>query len=307
MNDVSDDVVLRTVRLSKQYGRLTALRDLDLSVRRGRVYGFLGPNGAGKTTTIAMLLGLVAPTAGYAEVLGFDSRTHLTEALRRVGAVLEGQPYFPDLTARDNLRIWSILSGGVPEKRIDETLELVGLYGRRKDKVRTYSQGMKQRLGLAAALVHNPELLVLDEPTNGLDPAGIREFRSLFREVSAEGKTVFVSSHLLSEVELMCDDVGILHRGRLIAEGTVSEILRSGGALQVSTTDDRQAMELLRGLPGVNGVREEDGRLIVEVAQERAAEVSKALAERQIYISEMTPRTNRLEEFFLEVTRDEGG
>jgi len=214
MPDATPDVVLRTVGLSKRYRRLVALQDLDLEIHRGRVYGFLGPNGAGKTTTIGLILGLLAPTSGHVELFGLDTRTHLSEALRRTGAILEGQAYYPDLSARDNLRVWSALSDGVTAKRIDEVLDLVGLLGRSGDKMRTYSQGMKQRLALAAALLHDPELVVLDEPTNGLDPAGMREFRELIRELAKTGKTVFVSSHLLGEVEQMCDDVGIVQGGR---------------------------------------------------------------------------------------------
>src|SRR3990170_7429111 len=213
------DVVLRTVGLSKRYGRLLALQDMNLAVPRGRVYGFLGPNGAGKTTTIGVILGLLAGTGGHVELFGLDTRTHRPEALRRTGAILEGQAYYPLLSGRDNLRVWSAVTGNATAQRIDEVLELVGLAGRARDKVRTFSQGMKQRLGLASALLHDPELLVLDEPTNGLDPAGMREFRDLIRELARKGKTVFVSSHLLGEVQQTCDDVGTLKGGRLLAEG----------------------------------------------------------------------------------------
>ena len=210
MSDSDSDVVLRTVGLSKRYGRLLALQDLNLEVHRGRVYGFLGPNGAGKTTAIGMILGLLAPTSGHVELFGLDTNTHRPEALRRTGAILEGQAYYPLLSARDNLRVWAALTGNATAKRIDEVLDMVGLAGRSGDKVRTYSQGMKQRLGLAAALLHDPELLVLDEPTNGLDPAGMREFRDLIKELGKMRKTVFVSSHLLGEVEQVCDEVGIV-------------------------------------------------------------------------------------------------
>lgn len=173
------EVVLRTVGLSKRYGRLLALEGLNLEVPRGQVYGFLGPNGAGKTTTISLILGLIAPSGGHAEMFGLDTRTHLSEALRRTGVVLEGPSFYPHLSGHDNLRVWGALSGGIDGRRLDEVLGLVGLQARGRDKVRTYSLGMKQRLGLAAALLHDPDLLVLDEPTNGLDPAGMREFRQL--------------------------------------------------------------------------------------------------------------------------------
>jgi ABC-2 type transport system ATP-binding protein len=295
-------VVLRTVGLSKRYGRFAAVQQLDLEVHRGRVYGFLGPNGAGKTTTIAVVLGLIAATEGHVEILGFDGRTHLPEALHRTGAVLEGQAYYPLLSARDNLRIWGAISGGVTEERMSEVLELVGLSGRAGDKVNTFSQGMKQRLGLAAALQHDPELLLLDEPTNGLDPAGIREFRDLIRELARQGKTVFVSSHLLGEVELMCDDVGIVKGGRLITEGPVASLVRGGDALELVPTDVVKAAEVLAKLDWVQGVNRDGDRLTVQAPRERAAELSRALAEQQVYLSELRPSEASLEDFFLEVT-----
>ncbi|OGO51128.1 MAG: hypothetical protein A2148_07185, partial [Chloroflexi bacterium RBG_16_68_14] len=289
MAAVDSDVILRTVGLTKRYGRLTALDDLDLEVRRGRVYGFLGPNGAGKTTAISLMLGLVRPSGGHVEIFGLDCRTHLSEALHRTGAILEGQAYYPLLSGRENLRVWSALSDGVAEQRMDQMLDLVGLGSRSGDKVRTYSQGMKQRLGLAAALLHDPELLVLDEPTNGLDPAGMREFRDLIKELGRRGKTVFVSSHLLSEVEQMCDDVGIVKGGHLLTQGPVATLLRRGEALEMQVTDPDRAVQVLQGLPWVNGVKREDRRLIVEAPRERAAELSRALAEQQIYLAELRP------------------
>ena len=301
-----DDVVLRTTGLSRRYGRILALDGLDLEVRRGRVYGFLGPNGAGKTTAISLILGLIAPTAGRVEILGLDTRTRLSEALRGVGAILEGQAYYPLLSARDNLRIWAALAGDVSDERIDEMLDLVGLGPRKFDKVRTFSLGMKQRLGLAAALLHDPELLVLDEPTNGLDPAGMREFRDLIKELGQSGKTVFVSSHLLSEVEQMCADVGIVKSGRLVAQGSVAELLRQGEALELQATDTDRAEAVLKALDFVAGVTRKDGRLIVEAPRDRAADISRALAHQEVYLSELRPRESTLEEFFLEVTGGNG-
>jgi ABC-2 type transport system ATP-binding protein len=296
------EVVLRTKGLSKRYGAIAALDGVDLNVRRGRIYGFLGPNGAGKTTAISMMLGLIHPSGGYAEIFGLDSRTHLPEALQRTGAVLEGQAFFPLLSARENLRIWAAVSGGVAPSRIDEMLELVGLTSRARDRVRTYSQGMKQRLGLAAALLHDPELLVLDEPTNGLDPAGMREFRDLIRQLGRQGKTVFVSSHLLGEVQQMCDDVGIVKRGKLITEGPVAELTRSGEVLELRAADLEGAVRVLGALDWVRAVNRDGDRLTVEAPLERAADVTRALAEQQIYVSELRQREGSLEDFFLEVT-----
>jgi ABC-2 type transport system ATP-binding protein len=302
------DVVLRTVNLTKRYGPRLALDSLNIEVHRGRVYGFLGPNGSGKTTTIALALGLIAPTAGHVEILGLDTRTHRSQALRRVGATLEGQSYFPHLSARDNLRIWARIGGNVTARRIDEVIERVGLTPRARDKVRNYSLGMKQRLAVAAAIMHDPEMVILDEPTNGLDPAGIREFRALIRHVAAEGTTVFVSSHILSEVEQMCDDVAILKTGRLIAQGPVASVISASGraaSVLLRTTDDEGAMEALRAMPWVTSVRREDGRLVVDAPLEQAAEISRTLAERQIWLSELRASASSLEEAFMEITTGE--
>ncbi|MDP2949862.1 MAG: ABC transporter ATP-binding protein [Chloroflexota bacterium] len=299
------DVVLRTVGLTKRYGRLLAVADLDLEVRRGQVYGFLGPNGSGKTTTIGMILGILRPNRGHVELFGLDARQHLAAVLRRTGAVMESPSFYPHLSGRANLRIFALLSGGVSRRRIDEVLDLVGLLGRAASKVRTYSMGMRQRLALAAALMHDPELVVLDEPTNGLDPAGMREVRQLIRNLGQMGKAVFVSSHLLHEVEQTCTDVGILKQGRLLAQQPVSELLQRGQALELEVTDAERAMAVLRGLDWVGELTRNDNRLLVQVPPERAVDISRVLAEHGIYLAELRPHHNTLEEFFLEVTGGE--
>src|SRR6202043_2152453 len=198
------EVVLRTHNLSKQYGKRLAVDNLNLEVQRGEIFGFLGPNGAGKTTTIRMSLGLITPTAGSVEILGQDVFARRAEVLPRVGALVETPALYLYLSGRNNLRAVGSVLGGVPDARMDAVLDLVGLRSRQKDRVRTYSLGMKQRLGVAIALLQDPEVLILDEPANGLDPAGIVEMRDLLRELSVQGKTVFISSHVLSEVQQIC-------------------------------------------------------------------------------------------------------
>ena len=296
--------VLRTFGLTKRYGKRLALSDLTLAVERSRVYGFLGPNGSGKTTAISLILGLLSPTAGHVELFGLDTRAYLTPALKRVGAVLEGVDFYPHLSGRDNLRICGAISGGVDEHRIEETLGIVGLSGRARDKVRGYSMGMRQRLAVAGALLHDPELLVLDEPTNGMDPAGMREFRELIRGLGHAGKTVFVSSHLLNEVQQMCDEVGIVKEGRLIAQRAVADLLE-GGRLELRATDTEAALDVLRSLDFVRGVIRDEGLLLVDAPHDRAAEISKALADRGVYLHELRRQENTLEDFFLEVTTEE--
>jgi ABC-2 type transport system ATP-binding protein len=297
--------VLRTTGLAKRYGKRLALAGLDLAVPPGRVFGFLGPNGAGKTTCISLILGLIAPSAGSVQLFGLDARARQAEVLPRVGAVLEGSAFYPDLSARDNLKVWAAHSPGIDNRRGAELLDLVGLGTRAGDKVRTFSLGMKQRLALAAALLHDPELLILDEPTNGLDPAGIREFRDLFRELGSRGKTVFVSSHLLGEVEQMCDEVAIINNGRLITQGAVADIVQRRDGLELRTTDDEAAAKLLSALEWVGDVRRENGRLIVPASRDRASDISRELAEHSIYLHELRPGEHSLEDFFLEVTSEE--
>jgi ABC-2 type transport system ATP-binding protein len=298
------DVVLRTVGLTRRYGRIRAVDALDLEVRRGQVFGFLGPNGSGKTTTIGMILGLLRPTSGHVELFGVDTRRDLTGPLKRVGSVLEGASAYPHLSGRDNLRIWSMIADGVPDGRIEAMLKLAGLSERAGSKARTYSLGMRQRLAIAAALLTDPDLLILDEPTNGLDPAGMREIRELIRELGRMGKTVFVSSHLLGEVEHMCDYVGILKEGRLLMQGRVSDLVRRGTALEMRVTDTARATEVLRQLDFVRSVSQEGELLTVETEGEHGADVSRALAQHDVYLSELRSRKGSLEEIFLEMTGD---
>jgi len=281
-----------------------------MEVYRGEVFGFLGPNGAGKTTTISMLLGLIRPTAGSAEVLGYNMRTRASPALRQVGALVEAA-FYPYLSARENL--WVMAQMGcvsVTRGRIDDVLEQVGLAARARDKFQTFSTGMKQRLGLGAALLRDPDVLILDEPTNGLDPAGMMDIRQMIRHLARDqGKTIFLSSHLLHEVEQVCDRVLILDRGRTIAVGRVEALLRQGGHIEIRIAQPERAEAVLRGLDWVEGVLLRDGVLYVDAPSERAADLTAALAAEGLYLHGLKIAERSLESFFLAVTgnREVGG
>jgi ABC-2 type transport system ATP-binding protein len=286
-----------TEGLTKRYGDLAAVDGVDLTVRAGEVYGFLGPNGAGKTTTLRMVLGLIRPTAGSVRVLG---HTPGPGWLDGVGALIEGPAFYPYLSGRDNLRVLARYTG-VPGARIDAVLDTVDLAGRAKDPYRAYSLGMKQRLGVAAALLKDPQLLVLDEPTNGLDPAGMAEMRTLIRRLGASGHTVLLSSHLLGEVEQICDRVGVIARGRIVAESTVAE-LRGDSALWVGVEPLDKAAELARCLLGPDRVTVGDGGLELAVAADRAAWINGELVDGGMAVSELRRRERDLEAVFLELT-----
>jgi ABC-2 type transport system ATP-binding protein len=302
-----DQPVIRTWELTKRYGKTTAVDGLTMEVPRGEVFGFLGPNGAGKTTTIAMLLGLVHPSSGRAEVLGCDIRKGLGGALRRTGATIESPAFYPYLSGRDNLRVMALASGGSDAGRIAEVLERVGLAGREGDLFKTYSMGMKQRLALAAALLNDPEFLILDEPTNGLDPAGIQETRTMLRRmVDEQRKSVFLSSHLLHEVQQVCDRVMIIDRGRVIAQGRVGELLRQREAIEVELTEPEieRAASILRGLAWVQAVRRDGARLRVSAPPDRSREVAESLAAAGVFPTQLVRVSSTLEDLFLTLTRD---
>lgn len=300
--------VIRIEGLHKEYRRLraastVALNGLDLSVPPGGVFGFLGPNGSGKTTTIRCLLGLVRPSRGSCRILDKDPQTHLADVIDRIGSIVETPAFFGRFSARRNLQLLAGLSG-TPMARVEEVLAEVGLLGRAKDKVKNYSLGMRQRLGIAAALLKSPELLVLDEPANGLDPAGIKEVRELLKRLAVEGRTVFVSSHILSEVAQTCDYVAILSRGRSVAAGPVSEVLATGGArgLLVRIDDPDRAIATLRAA-GMESSRE--GEIVrVDVPVEEASRVTKALAHAGLYLSELKHDEADLETVFLQLTQE---
>ncbi len=297
----SSDFLVEIDKLRKQFGAVTAVRDLSLRIPRGGVFGLLGPNGSGKTTTIGLLLGLIRPTSGSIRLFGHDvHRTHQA-ALRRIGAMVESPAFYPDLSGRGNLRYFQGIgkSGGAAE--LDQLLHLVGLTDRASSKFRTYSLGMKQRLGIAYALLGSPELVFLDEPTNGLDPSGMAEVRALIPRLAKSGHTIVLSSHLLNEVEQVCENVAILSRGQLIAQGKVRDLLHVQGTVRLKTTDDARATQVLGALDWIADVRVEAGYLIANVSPDRAGDVTRALSQQDVYVTEMVPQRVSLESFFLQV------
>ena len=301
----TDDIVIRTNGLTKRFGENTAVDGLSMEVQRGRVYGLLGPNGSGKTTTIGLLLGLLKPTAGSFSLFGLHG--HHDATLRRVGAIIETPSFYPYLSGRQNLTYFQMASGGGSRSKPDELLERVGLSGRGDDKYRNYSLGMKQRLGIAYALLGDPDLVFLDEPTNGLDPAGVIEMRELIRSLGDGNRTVLLSSHLLHEVEQTCDSVTIISHGRLIAQGRVAQLLASGGREQVRlrTTDDTRARAILTTLEWVSDIGEQNGAMLVTAPIDRCGEMTASLAGSEVWVTEMTPVQTSLEDYFLEVTRED--
>jgi ABC-2 type transport system ATP-binding protein len=299
--------------VTKRFGERAAVDDLTFEVPEGAVVGLLGPNGAGKTTAIRVLLGLAYPTTGAVHVLGARPRTSaFSSALRQVGTLVEGPSLYLNASGRENLEIQAAALGFAnPGAAIDDALELVGLAGRAGDKAKNYSLGMKQRLGLAIALLTRPRLVVLDEPTNGLDPAGIQEIRRLIKALPERGTTVLVSSHLLGEVQLMCDRVTIIHQGRMVADGSLDEVLAgaAGGArfeIVVAPAERARARDVLTAA-GVAADAGEDGHLRVPAAARSGSELNRLLADAGIYAEELRKGSATLEDVFMEITGGETG
>jgi ABC-2 type transport system ATP-binding protein len=288
---------------SRRRGARRALDGFDMTVEAGQVHGFLGPNGSGKTTTLRTLLGLIRPNGGRMAILGEEVPAHLPTVVGRVGAIVESPQFFPHFSAHDTLSLLAD-AGEVPQQRVPEVLELVGLRERAKERVKTYSLGMKQRLAVASALLKSPALLILDEPANGLDPGGIREMRDLMRTLSASGMTVVLSSHILGEVQQICDSVTIISLGRRVAAGPVADVLaqHSTGAVLVrleAATDLPSAAQVLVAA-GAKVDLKTDHLLVTGV--EKPAWVTRTLAGRDLYVSELAPVTVDLESVFLELT-----
>jgi ABC-2 type transport system ATP-binding protein len=294
--------------LVKRYKEVLAVDHIDLNVRAGDVYGFLGPNGAGKTTTLRMAMGLISPTEGTVELFGRDPMRHGARALEGVAGFVEAPRFYPYLTGRKNLELLAALDGDGAAERIDEVLGIVELAPRAGHRVGGYSHGMRQRLGIASALLRRPRLLILDEPATGLDPAGMRDMRRLIRRLADEGMTVLLSSHQLPEVQELCDRVAIVDSGRVVYEGALSELRRQGGAgYRLRSTDDARALSVAREQPGVEHALAEEHGLGFQADEAAVGALSLALGRAGIGILALTPELATLEDLFFRLTEDGDG
>jgi len=285
---------------------IVAVDNLDIAIPGGGVYGFLGPNGSGKTTTIRCLLGLIRPTSGSVKILGADTTTSLHQVIDRIGALVETPKFFPNFSGRKNLRMFARVAG-VGKDAVDRSLETVGLADRGHDSFDSYSLGMKQRLAVAGTLLKDPELIILDEPANGLDPAGIVDIRRLIRSLGEQGKTIFVSSHQLAEVQQTCDDVMIISKGRLVRSGSVNDLVAVGSAaILVEIDNAAQAREILEAAGYVVQPGADDRSLSVETIPENAQHINHVLAYNNMFLSGLRHREASLESIFLELTGGEG-
>ncbi|MGH2869699.1 MAG: ATP-binding cassette domain-containing protein [Solirubrobacteraceae bacterium] len=295
--------------LVKRYGELTAVAGVDITVHPGDVYGYLGPNGAGKTTSLRMMLGLIRPTEGTVRVFGRDPLQSVA-ALERVAGFVEAPTFYPYLSARRNLEMLAAYDGGGASQRIDEALDTVELAGRAKDRVGGYSHGMRQRLGIAASLLRQPKLLLLDEPATGLDPAGMRDMRLLIRRLADQGMTVVLSSHLLAEVEDVCNRVAIVRSGKIVYEGEIAALQRdaAGTSYRLETTDDERALAVCRAQPEVRDAHlNEHGRILFTADEGAVAQLSQALIEAGALIHALAPQTVTLEDLFFSFTEGDAG
>ena len=301
---MENTTIVETHSLTKRYGSgVLAVDSVGMSVRRGEVYGFLGPNGAGKTTTLRMLVGLIRPTSGTATVAGHTPGA--PAGLRKIGALIEAPGFYPYLSGRENLRVVADLAS-VPQKRVDEVLDMVELTSRAGRKFGTYSTGMKQRLGVAAALLKDPELLILDEPTSGLDPQGMAEMRKLIKDIGQGDRTVLLSSHLMGEVEQICDRVGVMSGGKLVTQSTVEELLGEKGVVVKTDANDRAA-DVLNRMFGPAAVIRENGHLHLKTDPGNSLEINRQLTSSGIGVSELRPFERSLEEVFFQLTGEKQG
>ncbi len=305
-NQSGDTPVLKVSGLTRRFGNIVAVNDLSFEIRAGEVLAFLGPNGSGKSTTVSMILGLIRPTAGSVELYGHDVQKHPEVVSKSAGAIIENPAFYPYLSGRDNLRAFGKALGNVSDARVDELLELVRMNERAGDRYKTYSLGMKQRLGIALTLLQNPGLIILDEPTNGLDPAGQREIRDFIPELARNGHAVLLASHLLNEVEHVSDRVIIIRRGEMVRQGRVRELTQKGGVIEVRVEprEVTPAVETIRRIGGVTNIQpgDEDGDIIVSAEPQVGRDINRALAGVGIWAAAVSPRANTLENIFLELT-----
>jgi len=303
---LSDAPPVAARSLVKRYGEIVAVDHVDLTVEPGDVFGYLGPNGAGKTTSLRMMLGLIRPTEGSVELFGRNPLVDGAKALGGVAGFVEGPRFYPYLSGRKNLSLLADYDGGTARARIDEVLDVVELRDRAGDKVGGYSHGMRQRLGIAAALLRRPRLLLLDEPTTGLDPAGMRDMRDLVRRLAGDGITVLLSSHLLAEVEELCNRVAIIRKGRIVYEGQLHDLLATAATgFRLRSPEPDRAKALLLAQPGIGEVTSVDGSLRFQADEEAVAAFSIALGQARIGVTALVPETASLEELFLGMTEGE--
>lgn len=297
-------LVLELNGLTKKFGDMTAVKDLSLTVKQGEVVGFLGPNGAGKSTTVGMVLGLIRPTSGDITIMGTPLAGNQQIVPQNVGAIIENPAFYPYMSGRDNLIAHARILGNISDSRVDDVLKLVSLHERGKDKFKSYSLGMKQRLGIASTLLSDPALVILDEPTNGLDPAGQREIRGIIPKLAADGHGVLLASHMLHEVEQVSDRVAIVRRGELITESSVDDLLSRGGYIEirVAANELAAAQRIIERVPGVEQVTVKESLLTAIADPDLGVAINRALVDENIYAGEISPRHNSLESLFLELT-----
>ena len=297
------ETILKITNLNKIFNKhLHAVKNVSFEIKKGNVYGILGPNGSGKSTTLGIVLNVVNKTSGDFEWFGGKVATH--DALRKVGAIIERPNFYPYMTAKENLELVCKIKG-TPFSKVDEKLELVGLLERKNDKFRTYSLGMKQRLAIASALLNDPEILILDEPTNGLDPQGIRQIRDIIKVIASQGTTILLASHLLDEVEKVCSHVVVLRKGEMLYQGTVHNMIENNSFFELKSNDMLRLKTVLGEQSFVENTIEEDGKLLVYLKQDIAAQdLNSNLFEQNIVLEHLVKRKNSLEEQFLELTKN---
>lgn len=294
------ETILSINNLNKRYGKIHAVNNVSLEIHKGNVYGILGPNGSGKSTTLGIVLNVVNKTSGDYSWFGGTMQTH--EALKKVGAIIERPNFYPYMTAQENLELVCKIKG-INYSKVDEKLEVVGLMERKDSKFRTFSLGMKQRLAIASALLNDPEILILDEPTNGLDPQGIHQIRDIIKRIALQGTTILLASHLLDEVEKVCSHVLVLRKGEILYSGTVSGMSSSNGIIELQSNDNEKLISILQKYPSIETIKEEEGKVIVHSNSDIAPnELNKFLAENNVYLTHLVKRDHSLEEQFLELT-----